>query len=116
MYPRIMTHTGVSAVKRLIINMVTAKTDVAGIIKTRRPNLSNKCPIKGYIVAFKILTSNNTNPAVASDNSNGHYMKTGKIISDTNIAMMMVMNIMTECVYIGYLNTRKIIIGSFNFN
>src|SRR5699024_4165990 len=112
MYPRIMTHTGVSAVKRLIINMVTAKTDVAGIIKTRGPNLSNKCPIKGDIAPFKILPGNNTNPAVQADNANGPCMKTGKIISDANIAMMMIMNITTECVYIGYVNTRKFIIGS----
>src|SRR5699024_5268202 len=115
-YPIIITQTGVSAVKRLIINIVTAKTDVAGIIKTRGPNLSNKCPITGDIAPFKILPGNNTNPAVAADNANGPCINTGKIISDANIAMMIIINIMTECVYIGYLNTRKFIIGSSSFN
>src|SRR5690625_5913628 len=97
-------------------NIVTHNKSVAGIIKTREQNLSNKCPITGDNAPLIRLPGNKTNPAVAAVNASGPCMYTGKIISDANMAIIIMTNMITPKVYIGYLNTRKSNTGSSNFN
>src|SRR5690625_2352691 len=99
-----MTQMEESTVNLLIMNIVPASTIVAGIIRTRGPYLSKRWPMKGDIAPFKILPGNRINPAVAADKANDPCMKIGKIISDANIAIIIIKNIKTACVYIGYLN------------
>src|SRR5699024_11640409 len=63
-----------------------------------------------------MLPGNKISPAVAAVNIIDPCINIGKISSEANMVIIMIKNIMTACVYMGNLKTRKSIMGSVNLN
>ena len=108
---------GVSAEIMMINNtLATAvnKKPIGKIFLT--PNLSDSMPMMGDNNAFIALPGSKANPATAALTSKDVRIYRGSKMAEERIKNMPMNNSTTPNVNIGYLNTRKLIIGCFILN